>query len=338
MRQIIAEIRQKKKLPLSTSALICLFSSALLFGTALLNPCLAQRREGFASLKIPVGAREAALAGTGTASAIGPQALAYNPALSARDQNSAGTGTISPFSAQVSYTRWFLDTHHQSLFVSRNLRHFSLGLGVVAFSGGSVEYREEIPTEEPLGTFSPLDLTAYFNIARSFATWVDAGINARFFYSKIASAELLGMGADIGARFHPIKNLQLGIAVTDLGRTVYYEEEVFWLPSRLRTGIGWTMPLGNSRLLFSADGSWFFYSQKVSLQTGVEFSLNDFLSLRAGYDPLNPASHLNFGLGISAPISRSNETASNKLRLDYTFSPLGLGLGTAHRLGIGFGY
>ncbi len=305
------------KKPAITSKIIAFIVLSSVF--ALFNISSAQRKEGCAWLKIPVAAREAALAGSGTAAATGPQGLSYNPAITAR---------LSRFSAQVGYTKWLLDTQMQSLFISRELRPFSLGIGLAIFSGGKVEYREEIPTEEPVATFSPLDLTAYLNIARSLASWVDAGISVRFFYSKLLNSELSGWGGDIGARFHPLNNLQLGVAVTDFGQTLFYEQEVFWLPSRLRTGIGYTVPFGKNTLLVVTDASWFFYSKKFALQSGIEFTLGKFLSFRAGYDPFNTVNHFNFGLGLT----------TSKLRLDYAFSPLGLNIGTAHRLGIGFGY
>ncbi|MCR4422979.1 MAG: PorV/PorQ family protein [candidate division WOR-3 bacterium] len=276
------------------------------------------RQVGCVWLTIPVGTREAALAGAGTATSLGPQGIFYNP---------AATANTPPFAAQVEYTKWFLDTHHQSLFIARDFRHFALGLGAVSFASGKFDYREEIPTEEPLATFSPLDLTGYINIARCFAPWANAGISARYFYSKVLNNELSGFGFDIGARFKPRKNLSAGIAVVDFGRTLSYKYQLIWLPTRLRCGIGYNLPFGKNSLLFVADGSYFFYSQKFQAQLGTEFRLGDILSLRTGYDPLNPGNRLNFGIGV----------AVNRFRFDYTFAPLGFGLGTAHRFGVAYG-
>lgn len=277
-----------------------------------------ERAVGCAWLNIPVGIREAALAGAGTAISLGPQGIFYNP---------AATAQHAPFSAHIEYTKWFLDIHHQALFVSRGLNCFALGLGLVSFSSGRFEYREEIPYEEPLGTFSPLDLTGYLNIARPLTSWADAGITARYFYSKIMSYKLAGLGMDIGARFYPRKNLSIGAAIVNFGRTVSYKHQLIWLPVRARSGVAYSLPVGKSNLLLEVDASWFFYSKKGDIQLGTEFLWGKILSLRVGYDIINPGNHINFGLGVT----------TKRFRLDYAFVPFEFGLGSSHRLGIDYG-
>lgn len=280
---------------------------------------LDARPVGFAWLRIPVGAREAALAGCGTASAIGPQALVSNP---------AATATVAPFSLQVGYTKWFLDTHYQSLFVTRNFYHFTLGAGVVSFSNGPFEYRDDRPTEKPLGTFTPLDLTGYLNISKSLGPQAEIGITGRYFYSKISEYQASGIGGDLGVRYHPIENLTLGAAVVDFGRTLYYKYELFWLPTRSRLGLKYRLPIGANEFNFTIDGSYFVYSKELAAQLGSEFVLGDIVYLRAGYDIFNVANKLNFGLGVHRRL----------FRLDYAFSPLAFNLGTAHRFTLTFGY
>ncbi|MBM3315781.1 hypothetical protein FJY71_08110, partial [candidate division WOR-3 bacterium] len=126
-------------------------------GLALLLAAAAAGPQGFSSLKIAPGVREAGMGGTGCASAIGPQAVAWNP---------AATADAGSFAAVAGYTKWLLDTRQQSLFLSRGLGGFALGAGVSSFAAGSFEYREEVPTGEPLGTFEPVELTVYLNASR----------------------------------------------------------------------------------------------------------------------------------------------------------------------------
>lgn len=282
-------------------------------------PLLNARPVGYAWLTIPVGPREAGMAGCGVAGAIGPQALVYNP---------AATATLAPFSAQVGYTKWFLDTHHQSLFVARNFQNFAIAGGIATFTNGKFEYRDDRPTEEPLGTFVPLDITGYLNISRTLGPRGEIGITGRYFYSKIIDYQASGIGADLGVRFRPLENLTLGAAVVDFGRTLYYEYELFWLPTRGRLGLNYRLPVGTNEINFTAEGSYFFYSKELAGQLGTEFVLGDIVYLRAGYDISNVANHLNFGLGVHHHL----------FRLDYAFSPLAFNLGTAHRFAISFGY
>ncbi len=290
----------------------------LLF-TAFVTAKATERQVGCAWLKIPVGAREAAMAGTGTAAAFGPQALVYNPAATAR---------LAPFSINASYTKWFLDTHHQSIFANRDLGIFQLGLGLSSFAYGKIEYREERPTEEPFGTFSPLDLTGYLNFARTLGDFAEIGFSARYFYSKIINNQASALGADAGFRVHPLPNLTVGLAVTDFGKTLYYYYEPFWLPTRARVGLSWNLPIGTTRLTLTGDASYFFYNRNFRASAGTELTVNEILFIRAGCDPLNPGNRFSFGTGIRHRL----------FRLDYAWSPLGFNLGSAHRLSLSFGY
>ena len=273
---------------------------------------------GFSSLKILPGVREAGMAGTGAASAFGPQAISINPA--------AGAGTDG-FAATASYAKWILDTHHQSLFVARSFPVLCVGLGVSSFSAGQFEYRVK-PTEDPIGTFTPTDFTAYLNLARPIGNRVQVGISGRYFYSRVYDNDAAGVGIDGGVRVMPIERLTVGASVVDFGKTMYYVRDVFWLPTRGRLGASYDiLPFDNGRLTVTADGSYFLYSKVTGAAAGLEFAWNEVVALRAGYDFLSEANHLNFGLGLRAGL----------IRFDYSFAAMNLDLGGAHRVSLGIG-
>jgi hypothetical protein len=273
---------------------------------------------GFSSLKILPGVREAGMAGTGAASAFGPQAITLNPAAGA---------AINGFAAAASYAKWILDTHHQSLFVARSFPALCVGLGVSSFSAGQFEYRVK-PTEAPIGTFSPTDLTAYLNLARPIGDKVQVGLTGRYFYSRVYDNDAAGLGIDGGVRVMPVKRLTVGASVVDFGKTMYYVREVFWLPTRGRLGASYDIvPFDRGRLTVTADGSYFLYSKVAGAAAGLEFAWSDVVALRAGYDFLSEANHLNFGLGLRAGI----------FRFDYSFAAMNLDLGGAHRVSVGLG-
>jgi hypothetical protein len=273
---------------------------------------------GFSSLKILPGVREAGMAGTGVASALGPQAISINPA--------AGAAT-NGFAATASYAKWILDTHHQSLFLARSFPALCVGLGVSSFSAGQFEYRIK-PTEDPIGTFTPTDFTAYLNLARPIGSKVQVGITGRYFYSRVYDNDAEGLGVDGGVRVMPIKRLTVGVSVVDFGKTMYYVRDVFWLPTRGRVGASYDiLPFDHGRLTVTADGSYFLYSKVTGAAAGLEFAWNEIVALRAGYDFLTEANHLNFGLGLRA----------GRFRFDYSFAAMNLDLGGAHRVSVGFG-
>lgn len=273
---------------------------------------------GFSSLKILPGVREAGMAGVGAAAAFGPQAIALNPAAGA---------DVAGFAAVASYANWILDTHHQSLFVSRNLSAVCVTAGVSSFSAGSFEYRVK-PTEEPIGTFTPTDVTGYVNFARPIGKMVRAGLTGRYFYSRVYDSDATGIGLDAGVRVIPVDQFTLGVSVVDFGKTMTYEREVFWLPTRSRLGASYDLQLfEHGRLTFAADGSYYVYSKVAGAAAGLEFAWNELVMLRGGYDFLSAANHLNFGLGLRA----------GTFRFDYSLAPMNLGLGGAHRVSVGIG-
>ena len=273
---------------------------------------------GFSSLKILPGVREAGMAGTGVASAFGPQAIAVNPA--------AGAATDG-FAATASYARWILDTHHQSLFVARSFPALCVGLGFTSFSAGQVEYRIK-PTEDPIGTFTPTDFSAYLNLSRPFGKMVQAGLTARYFYSRISEDVAAGLGIDGGVRVMPVKGLTVGASIVDFSRKMYYVQEEFLLPTRGRLGASYDIvPFDRGRVTVTADGSYFLYSKVTGAAAGLEFAWSEVVALRAGYDFLSEANHLNFGLGLRAGL----------FRFDYSFAVMNFDLGGAHRVSVGLG-
>ena len=273
---------------------------------------------GFSSLKILPGVREAGMAGTGAASAFGPQAIAVNPA--------AGVGTDG-FAATASYAKWILDTRHQSLFVARRFPALCIGLGLASFSAGQFEYRIK-PTEDPDSTFTPTDFTAYLNLARRIGDKVQVGLTGRYFYTRVYEDDATGLGIDGGVRVTPTRRLTVGASVVDFGKTMYYVREEFRLPTRGRLGASYDfIPFEHGRLTVAADGSYFLNSEAAGAAAGLEFAWSEVVALRAGYDFLSEANHLNFGLGLRAGL----------FRFDYSFAAMNFDLGGAHRVSVGIG-
>jgi hypothetical protein len=258
------------------------------------------------------------MAGAGAASAIGPQAIAVNPAAGAE---------VRTFSAAASYVKWSLDSHHSSAFIGRNLNALNVGLGVTSFSAGSFEYRTK-PSEEPLGAFTPTDVSAYLSLSRSLGSMVQAGLTTRYYYSRIMDEDASGFGLDGGVRVMPLHGLVLGASVVDFGKTASYRREVFWTPTRARLGASYELaPFDRARATIAADGIYSVYTKEVDVVVGGELSYNDVVALRAGYDVLSDAGRLAFGLGLRAGI----------LRVDYALTTLGFDLGAAHRISVGLG-
>jgi hypothetical protein len=227
------------------------------------------------------------------------------------------------------YTKWLLDTRQQSLFLARGLGPVTLGAGVSSFAAGTFEYRLEVPTDDPLGTFEPVELTAYLNASRSLGPvgtpLGSLGASLRYFYSKIMSYEASGFGFDLGARYRPLGGLVLGASLVDFGQTLSFVRGRTWLPTRVRLGVSYSACFAGWRLTLAADGSYFMYSSEYGGQAGLEVEPVRLLQARAGYD--TRAGGVSFGLGLRP----------GRFLVDYSFAPLRYDLGAAHRISIGLG-
>lgn len=272
---------------------------------------------GMYSLKVMPGPRAAAMGGAGV-TLDGPQGMAWNPA--------AGAG-VSAFSIQAGYGRWLLDSHQEAISLVRGFSFLNVGLGVTAFHAGAFEYRTEVPTEEPLGTFSPAEYAFQLNLSRRFGI-VDAGLSGRYYYAKTMEDEASGPGIDAGVRVRPLDGLELGASLTDFGTNLAYIRESFRLPTRARLGASWRRCVGSQLdVEVAAQGSYFVYTGGVNVGGGVELGWNRAVFLRGGYEWLGARGRPTCGLGV----------ALGDFRFDYALGALNDGLGVSHRLALGFG-
>lgn len=255
---------------------------------------------------------------TGVASGYGPQAIFWNPAVAAKLEKLA-------FSA--GYCAWFLGAHQSSVFVVRRLSTLRVGVGLSSFSAGKLEWRDDIPSETPIGTFEPQDLTAYVNAAMPLDRLLSVGLSGRFYYSHIQAHSASGLGIDLGLRSEPLTDLALGAAVLDLGTPLTYEREKVWLPTRGKLGVAWTPKLFGQRVTLAVDGSYSFNSGLPSVHAGGEFELAELLCVRGGCGISSQGIRPALGLGLH----------HSQVAIDYSLEQVGYDLGVAHRLALRLG-
>jgi hypothetical protein len=285
----------------------------------LISAAWATNNVGFASLKIGIGSRECGMGDAGAAGADGPQSMYWNPAL---------TGWQDHFSASVSYADWFLDMSKSALFVVRPTPIVNVGLGATVFNAGTMEFRDDIPTDEPLGTFTPYDYSLYLNVSRALPGRVTLGASGRFYDQDILSYNAHGWGADLGLAYEPLKNLKLAAAVMDVGSALNFMFADYALPSRAAVGASYALPLGWARVSVAADGGYGFFDRQFALNTGAEVVLGKAVALRGGYRILDQTAGMTLGIGFLV----------KGIRIDYAYGADGLSLGATHRFSVGYGY
>ena len=109
--------------------IIKIFSVILLVSTA------AQAAQtGAQFLKIDTDARLSGMASAGVASALGVNALNYNP---------AGLAAMTSPEAAFSHSQWLMDSTHDFIGFGMPVKKMSLALGVTRLSNGKMEGRAD---------------------------------------------------------------------------------------------------------------------------------------------------------------------------------------------------
>ncbi|NLO91180.1 MAG: PorV/PorQ family protein [Elusimicrobia bacterium] len=299
-----------------TSRAAALSCAALLWAA----PALAASYAGTASgsvLKLPAGARAAALGEAYAAGSVGdPASIYYNPA------SPAGT-RLGAFS--FSHAAWF-----QS--VTYDLAAFTLPLGKNGSSGtliGGAQYLNygDIQSFDNTGTsdgsFSPHDFAGALGWAYQFENRLAVGAMAKYVNSVITRTAS-AFTFDLGARYPLGYGFTAGAAYQNAAGSLRYARDSAPLPRQTRLGLKWETPMFtfSSDMLLNSDG-------KNAASLGAEARPvsvgNVGVALRAGYNSRISDTRQD----SSFPVSMGAGILSQTLSLDYAFVPYG-DLGSAH--------
>jgi hypothetical protein len=277
---------------------------------------------GYSSLRIIPSARECAMGGTGVVSGLGPQAMYYNPAL---------TSNITSFAVNVNYAKWFLDMYEQSIFLVRPFSSFNLGLGIVNFNAGKLDFRPDYPTDDPIDNFQPVDFNFLFNFSKKTEQekyQTSFGVSGRFYYQKISEYTATAVGADAGFSIDLPYNLQAGFAIKDFATSMEFVREEFSLPTKLVGGLTYKIQISTFKIQNSLDVGYFYKNKELNFYDGLELTYNDKYFLRSGYKLSDNSNNYNLGFGLIV----------KNIRFEYALSPNNLDLGNTHHFSIGLGY
>lgn len=259
-------------------------------------------------LKIDVGARAAALGGTGLLNSGGLAALS-NPALLAF-QGASLTG---------SHNSWFGRT-------SQNLVAGVIPWGPVGTSAamrvmntGGLEYRET-PTSEPTGVFSVTDVSLHAALGVGIGSGFALGAGVKYVREKVWTEESAGMCLDFGLLVSPARWLTLAAAAQNLGPGVVMGVKEFRLPRTLRAGASFALPVPPGGATLSGE-ILKPLDNRPRGGVGLEYRPLDWGALRAGLRVGDPSASLTTGMGLS----RGGWT------LDYAYIPGNHSLGDTHR-------
>jgi hypothetical protein len=266
----------------------------------------------FQFLKIEVSARASALGGT----------VLLNSGTFSGLSGPAGLMQTSGTSITAGHAEYFGS-------ISQNSASYITGFGGVRLSAAlntmlasDLEYREDEPVSEPLGSFDYLDLVLSGAMAMRFGS-VDAGIGAKILREKVWNADDWGYAFDASVTAHPLPWLDMGAAVLNIGPSVDFDQRPgYRLPMTWRAGAsaGFELPLaGETAVTVEICKP---IDNRMSGGAGLELSPVRWMDLRVGSKLANDSQDLTAGAGFSA----------GTWTLDYAWIPGCLSLGDIHRV------
>jgi len=278
----------------------------------------SQTSSGLVALQIGSSGRATAMAEAATAVTVDASAPFWNP---------AGAAGMSKRQAMVTHNEWIQGINHEALSLIQPAGWGAWGAHAMLTGVDGIEQRNTA-TEEPLSTFSAHTVAVGLTLARKISERMAAGVNLRYVHEKIYIESGSGYAADLGLLYSsPVKGLDLGLSVQNLGSTTALDQEKLDLPETIRVGAGYLLPLGPGpvRALLAVD--YINVLDKDSyMNAGVEIWPMSMLAMRAGYASNHSNRDLSMGFGM----------AFKDLVLDYAFVPFKQGLGNTHQFSIAF--
>jgi hypothetical protein len=297
----------------------------------LLLPALVLASTGVSFLKIPVGPRVVGMGEAAVAYVDDASALFYNP---------AGLANAPTYSALLSHNQGFLDMNQEYLagaYGTEELGRFGLALDY--WGSGSIQGIDIRGETIPGYVFSATDWSLDVGYGRSFSGFA-IGAGLKLIHEQNESLSTSAVALDAGMMYKtPLKGLQAGVSVTNIGTQGKLYQESYGLPWQARLGARYDYSIigvaldailsgeGLGTQSESADNS--VMSPPLGIAAGVECRPVDLLAIRLGYrtgSDYDGFSGLRAGLGLSW----------HGIGVDYAFAPYGK-LGASHRIAISYG-
>ena len=298
------------------TAIISFFISA-----AVLN---AAGGEPFAFLKLGMGTRATGMGCAFTSIADDASAAYYNPA-----------GTVNLKGLELMGETYFLSFGRSVNYVA-TAKPFILNGGTYAVgaswinnsSGEDIEVRLTNSTEAD-SRISDSTHIFLFNVASRFSDNISLGGNFKFLFETLGTNRATGVGFDLGGMVNIADNLNFGLSFTGISTNVTWNSSTHseTIPQVINAGLSYKyvnmFGAAGFSILPAVDLVYNSFSG-FKVRAGAEFSLNDFLFIRGGYN-----NALCLGAGI-----RLKPSQIFSVKMDYAFVADNAEPGAAnHRLG-----
>lgn len=231
---------------------------------------------GMLSLRMGIGAREAAMGGAAVAVSEGAAAIFWNPANNALSDR--GTDLL------LQHQRYLGQFNHEAAAVAHRAGGGVIGLVFSGLYADELVRRGEDQVGIPEGTFRPYDAAIGLSYARALGDRLAVGVTGKFLYETLDTYSDTGFAFDLFlAHRAMIDGLSFGASLTNLGSQMNVRNQPFDLPAAARLGVAWTpsAPWLAGRLTMAAD-MMFPNDNTEKTHLGAEYRLLGEFALRAG--------------------------------------------------------
>jgi hypothetical protein len=283
--------------------------------------------------------------------------------------NVAGLAFTRKTELIFSHTTWLKgsDINISSFGIAARLNESGvLGISVMSMNLGDLE---KTTIDQPDGTgayFSPKLLNVALAYSKAFSNSIYGGIVLKIISESIPDASAQGVSIDAGIQYvtGEKEQIKFGIALKNVGPpmkftgdgfsikaffqgndnslTVYQRSENFEIPAQLRIAASYDFLMGEASRLTVAGNFTSNSFTKDQIILGLEFSLKEYLMLRAGYtyeqgifsgvtspDRTNAYKGPSAGITVEIPFSKNTKSTFG---LDYSYQATDLFKGT-HSIG-----
>lgn len=318
------------------------------------EPIAAQTKygqAGMAFLKIDVGVRSAAMAGTYGSVSGDASAMFTNP---------AGLALVEGFGAMTSINNWIADTKLYGIGLAYNHPVLgTFGVGLVSMDYGDFYATEPYDGTDPVlrnegfietGTFSVLEYAIGVSYARQISTRFYVGGQVRYATQDLGSVviydEFAGENVssesrvsnvilDFGTLYYTgFRDLRFGVAFRNFSNQSDYFNQRFELPLTFDFGVAMDVlsllpsAPADSRLTLALDAIHPRDSEE-HVHAALEYGFMDTVFLRGGYKFNYDEQGLTAGLGVQTGLDAIG------FRADYAYAAFGPFFGAVHRVALG---
>ena len=190
---------------------------------------------------------------------------------------------------------------------------------------GIIEGRDE--SGHTTNNYEPYDLSMNLIVSMKAKNSFSFGVTSKFIHSRIYNSFGNGVAFDLGILSKtPIRNLQFGFVVVNLGKGLIFIDELTKFPTTIKLGSSYQLKLKIISFTSTIDMVKELNSYSY-INTGFEMLFSKYFAVRSGYN-FNPyQKRITHGFGIYHDISIS------LLKLDYAYANYG-DVGTSHRFSV----